>query len=184
MKSLFLKLFFILFKHSVSVVHYLYNKKSQSYYHYFLSKNGIVFSGKARFIGLSSTFDNHGVITIKNNVVISEEVVFLTHDYSVVNVAQAYLENMSGYPWIGNIEIGENTFIGIRVIILPGTIIGKNCIIGAGAVVKGTIPDDSIVIGNPSSIVGNTRDWIQKKIIVQKQEQVALTHRPEMIRVQ
>lgn len=183
MRSLLRKLYFILFKTSVSFVHYAYNKKSQQYYYYFLSKNRIVFSGKPKFIGLSSTFDNHGMITIKNNVVISEEVVFLTHDYSVVNIGQAYLENMSGYPWIGNIEIGENTFIGIRVIILPGTVIGKNCIIGAGAVVKGTIPDDSIVIGNPSSIVGNTRDWIEKKVIVQKQEQVMLTHPPEMIRI-
>lgn len=183
MKSLFRKIYFLIFKKSVLFVHYFYNKKSQQYYYYFLSKNRIVFSGKPKFIGLTSTFDNHGIITLAKNIVISEEVVFLTHDYSVVNIGQEYFQNFSGYPWIGDICIGENTFIGIRVIILPGTSIGKNCIIGAGAVVKGTIPDDSIVIGNPSSIVGNTREWIEKKINVQKQEQVALTHRPEMLRV-
>lgn len=183
MRSLFRKMYLLLFKKSVLFVHYLYNKKSQQYYHYFLSKNRVIFSGKPKFIGLSSTFDNHGTITLEKNIVILEEVVFLTHDYSVVNIGQEYLPNISGYPWIGDIYIGENTFIGIRVIILPGTSIGKNYIIGAGAVVKGTIPDDSIVIGNLSSIVGNTRDWIDKKINVQKQEHVALTHRPEMLRV-
>ncbi|MCK5536211.1 MAG: acyltransferase [Bacteroidales bacterium] len=181
MKALLSKLYYIFFKKSVLLIHYFYNKKSQKYYYYFLSKNGVVFSGTPRFIGLTSTFDTHGLITIENNVVISEKVIFLTHDYSIVNVSKVYLQNNSGYPWIGNIFIGENTFIGIRVIILPGTTIGKNCIIGAGAVVKGTIPDDSIVVGNPSRIVGNTRDWVKKK--TRLQEQVPLTCRTEMIKI-
>ncbi len=114
MRLLLKKLYFILFKKSVSFVHYAYNKKSQQYYYYFLSKNRIVFLGKPKFIGLSSTFDNHGTITLEKNIVISEEVVFLTHDYSVVNIGQEYLPNISGYPWVGDIHIGENTFIGIR----------------------------------------------------------------------
>lgn len=181
MKLLLSKLYHILFKKSVLLVHYFYNKKSQKYYHYFLSKNGVVFYGTPQFIGLTSTFDNHGTITIDSNVVVSEEVLFLTHDYSVVNVSKEYLQNSSGYPWIGDIQIGQNTFIGIRVIILPGTSIGKNCIIGAGAVVKGNIPDNSIVIGNPSHIVGNTCDWIEKKVKLYKQ--IPLTHRSEMMKI-
>lgn len=81
MKRLLLKLYFMLFKMSVVVVHYLYNRKSQKYYHYFLAKNGIKFSGRPHFIGLTSMFDTHGTITIGKGVVISEEVVFLTHEW-------------------------------------------------------------------------------------------------------
>ena len=62
------------------------------------------------------------------------------------------------------ITIGKNSFIGKRATILPGTTIGPNFIIGAGSVVKGNIPDDSIVIGNPGEIVKKTSDWIDNKI--------------------
>ena len=47
--------------------------------------------------------------------------------------------------------------------ILPGTIIEENCIIGAGTVIKGKIPKNSVVIGNPSRIVSNTLEWAEKK---------------------
>lgn len=44
-------------------------------------------------------------------------------------------------------------FIGAGAIILPQSKIGNYCIIGAGAVVKGTIPDYSVVVGNPCKII-------------------------------
>ena len=50
--------------------------------------------------------------------------------------------------FIKPIIVGKNSFIGARVTLLPGTEIGENCIIGAGSVVKGKIPNNSIVIGN------------------------------------
>ena len=40
--------------------------------------------------------------------------------------------------------------------IMPGTRIGKGCVIGAGSVIKGEIPNFSIVTGNPGRIVGST----------------------------
>ena len=46
---------------------------------------------------------------------------------------------------------------------MPGTVIGDNCIIGAGSVVKGTIPDNSIVFGNPAMFYAKTTEWAEKK---------------------
>lgn len=63
-----------------------------------------------------------------------------------------------------SVSIGENSFIGARVVILPGTQIGKLCIIGAGAVVKGDIPDYSVVVGNPCRIISDTRQYGEKII--------------------
>lgn len=60
------------------------------------------------------------------------------------------------------ITIGSNCFIGARATLLPGTTIGKNCIIGACSVVKGNIPDDSIVVGNPARIIKNTKEWTKE----------------------
>jgi serine acetyltransferase len=39
---------------------------------------------------------------------------------------------------------------------MPNTTIGNNCVIGAGAVVRGVIPDNSVVIGNPGKVVMST----------------------------
>ncbi len=56
------------------------------------------------------------------------------------------------------VKIGDYTFIGSGAIILPDTSIGRGCVIGAGSVVKGNIPDYSVVVGNPARIVGTTDD--------------------------
>ena len=62
------------------------------------------------------------------------------------------------------IIIGNNCFIGARVTLLPGTQVGDNVIIGAGAVVKGTIPANSIVVGNPANIIGHTEEYGRKHL--------------------
>lgn len=51
------------------------------------------------------------------------------------------------------ITIGNDTWIGVNVIILPGISIGECCIIGAGSVVTHDIPSFSIAVGNPARIL-------------------------------
>lgn len=43
------------------------------------------------------------------------------------------------------IVIGENCWIASNVVILRGAQIGNNCVIGAGCVIKGHVPDSTIV---------------------------------------
>lgn len=61
-----------------------------------------------------------------------------------------------------NIVVGSNVFIGMNCILLPGTNVGNHVIIGAGSVVRGKIPDYSMVVGNPAVIIGDIRDYAQK----------------------
>ena len=49
--------------------------------------------------------------------------------------------------------IGENCFIGYGAMIQAGTKLGKQCIIGAHAVVRGEFPDYSVIVGAPARIV-------------------------------
>ncbi|HOP59466.1 MAG TPA: acyltransferase, partial [Bacteroidales bacterium] len=53
----------------------------------------------------------------------------------------------------GKIKIGNNVFIGNNCTILPGTTVGDNCIIGAGSVVRGNFPENSVIVGNPAKVV-------------------------------
>lgn len=50
-------------------------------------------------------------------------------------------------------RIGRNCFIGAHAIIMPGVTIGDECIIGSGAVVTKDVPSHSICVGNPARIV-------------------------------
>jgi len=52
-----------------------------------------------------------------------------------------------------NVVIGENTWIGANVVIVPGITIGRNVLIGAGSVVTKDIPDNVVAVGNPCRIL-------------------------------
>jgi carbonic anhydrase/acetyltransferase-like protein (isoleucine patch superfamily) len=56
--------------------------------------------------------------------------------------------------------IGDNTLIGMGVIVLNGAKIGKNCLIGAGALIteNKTIPDGSLVMGTPGKVARELDD--------------------------
>ena len=47
--------------------------------------------------------------------------------------------------------------IGSGAVILPGITLGKQCLIGAGAVVTKNVPDYAVVAGNPARVVGDIR---------------------------
>lgn len=147
----------------------LYIRKYTGY----LKKIGILFTGKTgvvKYIEPSVYFDgtDYSLIHIGDNVTISREVMILTHDYSI-NTALCSLgikidRHQGEYHFRRPIKIGDNTFIGARASLLGGADVGENCIIGACAVVKGKIPDGSIVIGNPAKIIGNTKEYARKHL--------------------
>lgn len=138
-------------------------------YNKLLRKNGMKLSGSPRFIAKSVRFDDFDKIEIGDRAIISMNVHFLTHDYSFTTAAYAANNPpKTDTEIVKNIKIGSNVFIGMNVILLPGTEVGNNVIIGAGSVVRGTIPEFALVIGNPFQIVGDTRDYYSKTIMNKK----------------
>jgi acetyltransferase-like isoleucine patch superfamily enzyme len=57
------------------------------------------------------------------------------------------------------VKIGDHVWIGCNVTILTGTEIGKNSIVAAGSVVKGTFPDHVVIGGNPAKIIKQAVNW-------------------------
>lgn len=88
-------------------------------------------------------------IQIGSNCVIASGVNILDSNGHVVNS----LNRTIGRDNPESISIGSNVWIGLNSIILKGTIIGDNSIIGAGSVVQGVFPSNVIIKGNPGVII-------------------------------
>jgi maltose O-acetyltransferase len=85
------------------------------------------------------------LISVGDNVTFSTNVTVLAHDASPTKF---------GIPTkIGIVKIGDNVFVGTGAIILCNSRIGDNVIIGAGSVVRGDVPSNSVVAGNPAKVI-------------------------------
>ena len=89
----------------------------------------------------------NGVLTGKN-VTITDN----SHGYS-------YGEDLLQPPYTrpirskGVVNIGDNVWIGDKVVILPGVSIGENSIVGANSVVTHSCPPHTLICGNPAVII-------------------------------
>ncbi|GAB3625527.1 anhydrase [Pandoraea terrae] len=56
--------------------------------------------------------------------------------------------------------VGEGSLIGIQAVLLNGAVIGKHCLVGAGALVteRKTFPDRSLILGTPAKVVRELTD--------------------------
>lgn len=52
----------------------------------------------------------------------------------------------------------EGAIVGANATLLPGVVIGRRALVGAGAVVTEDVPDGAVVIGNPARIIKTTAD--------------------------
>ncbi len=58
-----------------------------------------------------------------------------------------------GYQYNMPVHIGKNCWIGAGAVIMPGVTIGDNVVIGAGSVVTKDIPSNVIAVGNPCKVL-------------------------------
>lgn len=90
------------------------------------------------------------LISLGDRVGVASGVKFVTHD----GAAHLLRRERPAIQFLGPIAVGDDCFIGENAILLPGTRLGEGCIVGAGAVVRGEIPANSVVAGNPGRVVG------------------------------
>lgn len=62
------------------------------------------------------------------------------------------------YQYNMPVRIGKNCWIGAGAIIVPGITIGDNVVIGAGSVVTKDIPDNVVAVGNPCKVLREVND--------------------------
>jgi len=116
------------------------------------------------YIGKRVTLEVDGVIgdsvLIANNVGVVGR---YDHDFRQVGVP------VSGARWVGEfpetlshaVRIGSDVWIGFGAVILSGISIGDSAVVAAGSVVRNDVPENSVVAGNPATVVGRRFDPAQ-----------------------
>lgn len=120
-----------------------------------IGNNVTVYSAK------NTTIDETSLqhIFIGDNTPITAGVIILAHDYSYSVLGNIYGELPRQQK---DTIIGKNVFIGMNSIILMGSNIGDNVIIGAGSVVSGHIPSNTVCAGNPAKIICSLDQFLVK----------------------
>ena len=93
----------------------------------------------------------HGKVVIGKDVMMGPECIVYTRNHAFADTTIPMCEQ--GILEEKPVIIGDDVWIGGRVIILPGVKVGSHSIIGAGAVVTKDVPDYAIVGGNPAKVI-------------------------------
>lgn len=92
--------------------------------------------------------------TISGNVFISN----VNHSYEKIGISVLEQDFISQKTIVGNC-----CFLGYGSVILPGTELGDNCVVGANSVVKGVFEDNCVIAGNPAKVIkkydAKNRNW-------------------------
>lgn len=104
--------------------------------------NGILEIGSNTALGNGVSINCMEKITIGEGVQFGPDVKIYDHDHDFRVPGGIKAEKFKTAP----VEIGANSWIGCNVVILMGTTLGENCIVGAGSVLKGKYPANSVIV--------------------------------------
>ena len=90
-------------------------------------------------------------VTIGDDVVMGPDVIIMTDTHNFEDILIPI--NKQGSPETSDVVIGNDVWIGTRVIIMPGVTIGDKAVIGAGAIVTKNIPERGIAVGIPAKVI-------------------------------
>jgi acetyltransferase-like isoleucine patch superfamily enzyme len=121
---------------------------------------GVTIGENVHFYGMPSGMfgTEPWLITIGNNVHITAGCAFVTHDGGTLILRQ----EVPDLEWTAPITIGNDVYVGVRTLFMPGVRIGNRVIIGAGSVVTRDIPDNSVAVGVPARVIKTVDDYLEQ----------------------
>ena len=102
-------------------------------------------AGRNFFISCTSSVEIGRNVTISERVFIGDN----NHSFSHPDVPIMQQPNKVGTP----IEVGPGSWIGAGSSLLPGTRLGRNCVVGTLSVVKGEFPDHAVIGPEPAKLL-------------------------------
>jgi serine acetyltransferase len=110
----------------------------------------VIIIGDRCTVGRGNSIIGRCRIEIEDDVTMGPNVYITDHNHSYADVALPIAQQ-----WLTEdpVRIGAGSWLGAGVIVLPGADIGRNVTVAAGSVVRGWIPDRSVVAGAPARVV-------------------------------
>ncbi|EGO8595676.1 acyltransferase [Enterococcus faecalis] len=113
-----------------------------------------IYIGQNSGIGDGAKIIATDTVHIGDNVLMAPEVVILTENHNISENKKIVNSGTKKQP----VVIGNDVWIGFRVIILPGAVISDGCVIAAGSVVPAkTYPPYAVIGGVPAKVVKSKR---------------------------
>lgn len=134
----------------------------------YIKKVGVNFGSNLHIYGKIEWGTEPWIITLGENVYITDGVKFITHDGGTL----LYRHIIPDLEITKPINIGNNVYIGNNALLLPGVTVGNNVVIGAGSIVTKDIPDNSVVAGVPARRIKSYEEYFEKI----KSESIHLGH--------
>lgn len=94
-----------------------------------------------------------GGIDIEDYVLMGSNCSIYTSNHNYSSAEKSIVSQ--GHKFYPDVRIETGAWVGANVIILPGVVIGKHSVIGAGSVVTKSIPAFKVAVGNPARVIKN-----------------------------
>jgi acetyltransferase-like isoleucine patch superfamily enzyme len=122
--------------------------------------DAVIVIGERCSIGRGTSIVGLRHIEIGDDVAIGPNVYITDHNHSYDDVT---VPIAGQWPTEDPVRIGAGSWLGTGVIVLPGSDIGVHVTVAAGSVVRGPVPDRSVVAGAPARVVRRYADdarWV------------------------
>ncbi|HFN2323436.1 TPA: chorismate mutase [Enterococcus faecium] len=129
-----------------------------------------IFVGENFYANFNCTFLDVSTIEIGDNCMFAPNVQLYTATHPLHPV-----KRNSGLEYAKPIKIGNNVWLGGRVIVTPGVTLGDNVVVGAGSVVTKSFPDNVVIAGNPARIIKTVEEELTEESLE------TLRHKIDMI---
>lgn len=107
--------------------------------------------GKRCFLGYRLCILAGADVTLGDDVLMASDITLCSHNHGMD--PETSIPYMSQKLTCKPIQIGDNCWIGDKVVVVAGVSIGKGAVIGAGSVVTKSVPDYSIAAGIPARVI-------------------------------
>jgi len=141
-----------------------WNRRSSNALIKYLRKKGVEIGSDVGFYGdlrnISIDITRPSLVKIGNNVKVGSPFGIITHSADLVIFREKYKEIIGA---LGKVTIGNNVYIGSDVMILKGSKIGDNVIIGTKSLVTSEIPSNCVAVGIPAKKIMSLDELYEKR---------------------
>ena len=113
--------------------------------------------GKGVYANFNLTLVDDTHIYVGDNTLFGPNVTIATAGHPILPELR-----QQGYQYNASVRIGKNCWIGAGAVIVPGVTIGDNVVVGAGSIVTKDLPDNVVAVGNPCKVLREVNEHDEK----------------------